>query len=606
MLPIILSIQAHAAQAIKALFEVEVSPADLQVEETAKHFEGDYTLVTFPLAKLRLGAPPVIADRIGKYLTEHFSTYQSYTAIQGFLNISLNNNEWKKFLIDHQHDTAESECFTLNRGANNTILIEYCSPNTNKPLHLGHVRNLILGDAITRIYAANGYQTVPVCLYNDRGTAICKSMYAWKVKYNGVTPAQIGKKSDKFVGDCYVAFSQIVEEELAAKGVSLKGLDKDQKEALEKSTDAHKAINEMLLKWEAGDPETIALWKQMNQWVYEANSQTFQRFGIDFQRFYYESEVYELGREMALKGLDEGVFTKDEKGNIGIDLTEENLDFKVLVRSNGTTLYMTQDLGLADKKYEEFRPTKSVYVVGNEQDYHFKVLFKIMQKLGKPYAAGMYHLSYGMVDLPTGKMKSREGTTVEAEDLMDEVIAKAKEETLKLGKTEGMDEAELNNLSRILGLGALKFFLAKVDPVKRMLFDPQESVDLHGQTGPFVQYAYTRTQSLKRQAATFDLPTLDAESVIEEVIHPAERSLIRMLYKYPQILTEAADTYNPAMIANYAYEVAKEYNRFYHECRVLVAEKPYLSAARFIISQITGNTLKNCLALLGIEVPERM
>lgn len=609
MLPFILDIQAVALKGIQEIFGVEIPAETLNVQETPKQFEGDYTIVTFPLAKLKLGAPPQIAEKLGQYFLANASFVESYAVVQGYLNLQLFNNEWKRFIVEHQNIDQDSPFFQLETGKGKKIMIEYCSPNTNKPLHLGHLRNMILGNSVTRLFAACGYEAIPVCLYNDRGTAICKSMYAWQTLFAGITPENYEKhlgKGDKLVGDCYVSYGKIVEEELISQGLDVKALSKDEKKAAEKNTKAAKAVDEMLLKWEAGDPETRALWQQMNEWVYTANAKTFKRLGLHFERFYYESDVYELGRETVTKGLEAGIFSKDANENLGIDLTNDGLDFKVLVRKNGTTVYMTQDIGTADKKYEDYGMERSVYVVGNEQDYHFKVLFLIMKKLGRSYADGMYHLSYGMVDLPDGKMKSREGTTVEAEDLLDEVIATAKAETLALGKTGDMEMEEIDELSRKLGIGALIYFLSKVDTQKRMIYDPKESVDLHGNTGPFIQYAYTRTQSLRKEAVNHNLPEFTMECKVEERIAPSERTLIKLLYKYPEMLHTSAESYNPSIMANYLYDVAKGYNRFYHECRVLEAEKPYLSAARFAISKMTGETLRKGLYLLGIEVPERM
>lgn len=604
MLPVITDLQNATAAAVKELFNIEMLPQDFTIQATKKEFEGDYTVVVFPLTKHKLGSPVQIGEKLGQKLVETCDFIQKFSVVQGFLNLTLYNNFWKRFIVDNQAATIASPFFNPNNGKGEKILVEYCSPNTNKPLHLGHLRNIMLGDAIVRIYTANGFKAIPCCLYNDRGTAICKSMYAWQQKFQGITPATYDKhpgKGDKLVGDCYVEFSKIQSQEIAdlmEKGMS--------EEDAKKNAPSQLAINEMLLKWENGDPETVALWKEMNEWVYAANSETYKKLGISFEKFYYESEVYELGRETALKGLADGIFEKQENGAVIVDLTAEGLDTKVLVRSNGTTVYMTQDLGTADKKYADFKAERSVYVVGNEQDYHFKVLFLIMKKLGRSYADGMYHLSYGMVDLPSGKMKSREGTTVEAEDLIEEVQAAAKQKTLELGKSDEMDAAELDNISRILGLGALKYFLLKVDAQKRMLFDPAESVEIQGNTGPFLQYSYTRTASLQRKAQDLNIAPLTFESKVEEVIAESEKNVVKMIYTYPAIIKEAAETYNPALIANYAYELAKEYNRFYHECKILVPEKPHLTSARFAISNLTGQCLKKCLNVLGIEVPERM
>jgi arginyl-tRNA synthetase len=602
MLALISDIQKACMNAITELFGVEVGAEDVSILETDKKFEGDYTLVIFPLIKkYRLGNPVQVGERIGARVKETENYIANFQVIQGYLNFSINNNFWKNFLID----TKDYAAFLQNDyGKGKKIMVEFCSPNTNKPLHLGHLRNLMLGDAVSRLFAANGYEVIPVCLYNDRGIAICKSMYAWQQKFQGVTPETYEKnigKGDKLIGDCYVEFSKMISaevSELMAQGMS--------EEDAKKNAPSQIAIEEMLLKWEEGDAEVRDLWKKMNDWVYEANNRTFAKLGIAFDKFYYESDLYEMGKDIVEKGFEEGIFSKNEKGALGIDLTSEGLDFKVLVRSNGTTVYMTQDVGMADEKFNDYGMERSVYVVGNEQDYHFKVLFKIMKKLGRSYADGMFHLSYGMVDLPTGKMKSREGTTVEAEDLIDEVIQLSKEATLELGKGTEMSAEELNAISKKLGLGALKYFLLKVDPVKKMLFDPKESIDIHGNTGPFVQYSTTRTLSVAKNPAAKNLPELTYESKIEEVAHEAERNVVKMIYKYPAIIKEAAETYNPALIANYVYDLSREYNRFYHECKILDSEKPFLSSARFLISNFAGEVMKKCLELLGIETPEKM
>lgn len=604
MLPIITDLQTQAAAAAKHIFDLDLSPEIFVVQETKKEFEGDYTIVVFPLTKYKLGSPVQIGEKIGAYIQENMPLVKGFGVIQGFLNISLDNNFWKAFLVEHQHDDTQSHFFNPNIGNGKRILVEHCSPNTNKPLHLGHLRNLMLGDAIVKLYQAAGYEAVPCCLYNDRGTAICKSMYAWQQRFAGITPETYTKhpnKGDKLIGDCYVEFSHILEEEVAALVAG--GM---AKEEAEKNAPCMLAINDMLIRWEQGDAEIRALWKQMNDWVYAANQQVFDKLHIHFDRFYYESDLYESGRDIVKEGLEKGIFETKENGAVGIDLTQDGLDFKVLIRSNGTTVYMTQDLGTADQKYADYGAEKSVYVVGNEQDYHFKVLFLIMKKLGRSYAEGMYHLSYGMVDLPSGKMKSREGTTVEADDLISEVKEAAKAKTIELGKVEGMTDEDLLQLSEILGLGALKFFLLKVDPQKRMLFDPKESVEINGHTGPFIQYSYTRTASVKRKSQDLQVAPLVFESKIEEVMTEYEKNVVKMIYRYPEVLHEAAHTYNPSLIANYAYELTKEYNRFYHECKILVPEKPNLTTARFAISNLCGQTIKKCLELLGIEVPERM
>ncbi len=604
MLPVVIALQQAAAKAIHLNYNVEISPSEIPVQETRKDFEGDYTIVIFPLTKYKLGSPPQIAETLGSSLKESVSFVKGYSVVQGFLNLTFDNNFWKEFIVSHQGIDFSHPFFNPEEGKGKKILVEFCSPNTNKPLHLGHLRNLMLGESVVRLYRSMGYESIACCLYNDRGIAICKSMYAWEKQFKGITPDSepYSGKGDKLIGDCYVAFSRILEAEVKML-MEEKGMTKEE---AEKNAPCMIAINEMLIQWENGNQAIRELWATMNGWVYKANNRIYERLNIHFEKFYYESDLYESGRDIAFEALEKNIFTKRDDGAIGIDLTQEKLDFKVLVRSNGTTVYMTQDLGTADQKYEDFQAEKSVYVVGNEQEYHFKVLFLILKKLKRVYSDGLFHLSYGMVNLPTGKMKSREGTTVEAEDLMDEVISVAKENTIELGKTEGMSTAEIDSLSTILGLGALKYFLLKVDPTKNMLFDPKESVDLHGHTGPFIQYAYTRTASVKREATNRNIPPLHMMDKVEEIMTESERVLVKSLYKYPSVLKEAANSYNPALLANYAYEVAKDYNRFYHDCKILMADKPYLSAARFAISNLTGQTIKKCLDILGIEVPERM
>ncbi|RMG65425.1 MAG: arginine--tRNA ligase [Bacteroidetes bacterium] len=600
MTDLIPSIQTAAVEAIAELYGKDVPVDEIVLQETKKEFEGDFTLVVFPLMRYKLGGgPPQVGEALGQALQARLPFIEGYNVIKGFLNLSIRSDWWQQFL---GHLQGRPDFYRLNLGQGQSVVVEYCSPNTNKPLHLGHLRNIILGYALSRILEASGYQVHETCLYNDRGTNISKSMYAWLQAGKQETPEMAGVKGDKLVGDYYVAFSrQYAAEvgELIAKGLT--------KAEAEKAAPSMQAVHEMTVRWEAGDEAVRDLWRKMNQWVYTAFADTFAKLGVKFERFYYESQVYQRGKETVAEGLEKGVFYQEEDGSVVVDLTDDGLDKKVLLRSNGTSLYITQDLAIAEDKFESYQMDRSIYVVGNEQDYHFKVLFKILEKLGKPYAEGLYHLSYGMVDLPSGKMKSREGTTVEADDLMAEMIEQAARETQKLGKTEGMDEAELQALYRTLGIGALKYYLVKVDPRKRMLFDPNESIDLHGQTAPFIQSSYTRTVSIgrKAEAAGMDL-VYHPDQTLETPMLEVERSLLRMIFRYPQVLQEAANGYNPALLANYAYDLAKEYNRFYHEAPVLRREQPQTSAFRFALSTQVGQTLKEALALLGIEMPERM
>ena len=591
MSTIIQEIQQAAADIVKAEFGVEIDPGILPVQETRKEFEGDFTIVVFPLTKFRLGAPQQIGERIGTALTDKLDAITGYNVIKGFLNLSLSAAFWRNFLIQNQN--ADSY-FSSKVGEGQKVVVEFCSPNTNKPLHLGHLRNITLGYSLTQILEANGYTVYPTILFNDRGTNISKSMYAWKKAGNNDSPQSLGIKGDKFVGKYYVEFAQLLATEK-----------KDGK--ADSETESMKAVHDMTVKWEEGDEEIRSLWEQMNGWVYKAFYDTFARLGVSYDQAYYESQVYQRGKETVEEGLNKGLFYTTDDGSVEVDLSDDGLDKKTLLRSNGTSLYITQDLAVAEDKYNEFKMDKSIYVVGNEQDYHFKVLFKVLQKLEKPYGEGLYHLSYGMVDLPTGKMKSREGTTVDADDLMDDMEAKAREETQKNpDRVEGMSPEELNELGRIVGIGALKYYLAKVDPKKRMLFDPNESIDLKGNTGPFIQYSYTRTQAVKRKSEGTNIPSFDENIVPEEEMLDSERTVLKLLFKYPEVLKEAGEGYNPALMANYSYELAKEYNRFYHEAKILRSDFPNTSAFRFAISNWVGEALKNAMALLGIQMPGRM
>ncbi|MDX1908738.1 MAG: arginine--tRNA ligase [Bacteroidia bacterium] len=591
-------IQQAAAEAVRTIWGVTVAPADLTINETKKEFTGDFTLVTFPLTKHKLGSPEQIGEKLGAHLVASLELLSGYNVIKGFLNLSLSDTAWLGFVAS----AAQTPDFFRNTwGAGQTVVVEYCSPNTNKPLHLGHLRNIVLGYALREIMAANGFHAVPVCLFNDRGTNISKSMLAWQRAGLNETPEQAGVKGDKLVGNYYVKFAQQLKAEVAA--LQAEGLSP---EAAEAQAPSNLAIRDMTVRWEAGDPDTRALWKTMNGWVYTAMEDTFRRLGVNFERYYYESDIYLKGKETVQEGLENGIFFQKPDGSIWVDLQPDGLDQKLLLRSYGTSVYITQDLALADEKYQAYRMDRSIHVVGNEQDYHFKVLFLIMQKLHKPFASGLYHLSYGMVELPTGKMKSREGTVVDADDLLDEMITQAAAETQQLGKTEGMDEHALQALYETLGIGALKYFLLKVDPRKRMVFDPNESIDMHGHTGPFIQSSYTRTASIRRKADTQALTAFSPDLPLEEPLLDAERQVMRTVMRYPQTLREAAETYNPALIANYAYELAKDYNRFYHEAPVLRTAFPHTSTFRLALSSLVGDTLRESLRLIGINVPERM
>ncbi|MFK7971782.1 MAG: arginine--tRNA ligase [Bacteroidia bacterium] len=596
MLNLSTHIQEAAAQLIQAHFGAEIDPASLNVQETRKEFEGELTLVIFPLAKHRLGNLQEVGEKLGQLLTEKLDFVQGFTLVKGFLNLSMTEAYWRNFLAQYGQDDG---FLTRTDGNGTTIAVEFCSPNTNKPLHLGHLRNIVLGDSLNSLLEANGYDVHPVCLYNDRGVAICRSMYAWQQDGGNTNPASAGKKGDAFVGDYYVKFANDLKEEvkeLVAQGI-------DEKEA-EKQAPSIIAVNEMLVQWENGDPEIRAMWKQMNEWVYEAHAETFKSLGVSFEKFYYESDVYEEGKEIVEEGEKQGDFYKKDDQSIWVDLEDAGLDQKLLLRGNGTSVYITQDLAVAAHKQADFDVDRSVYVVGNEQDYHFKVLFEVLKKLEKPYADGLFHMSYGMVELPHGKMKSRAGNVVEIDDLVKEVKAEVQAATSEQGKVDGMSEEELDALYHTLTLGAIKYFLVKVEPKKGMLYDPAESVALTGSTGPFIQYSYARTQSLNRRAG--EVTTFAADMDLEESLHPSERKLLFRLFRYRGILKEAGDGYNPAMIANYAYDLAREFNGFWRDCHVLQADKPGISAQRLALASFTGNVLRASLAILGIQAPARM
>lgn len=584
-------IQAQVQQAFPALFGSEVELNKITINETPKEFTGDITLVVFPLLKLTKKNPEESAKTIGEYLVENNKNITGYNIIKGFLNLEINNSYW----IDYTIQPASA----ISQAKSETVLIEYSSPNTNKPLHLGHVRNNVLGYALAGIYKANGYKVIKANLVNDRGIHICKSMLAWQKFGNGETPDSSGLKGDKLVGKYYVEFDRHYKqqiEDLTAQGKT--------KEEAEKQAPLLLEAQEMLLKWEQGDATTIDLWKKMNGWVYEGFEVTYKNLGVDFDKFYYESDTYLLGKDIVEEGLQKGVFFKKEDGSVWINLTADGLDQKLVLRSDGTSVYITQDIGTADLKYKDFKMDQSIYVVGNEQDYHFKVLKLILQKLGKPYANGIQHFSYGMVDLPSGKMKSREGTVVDADDLMDDMIASAKEQTEALGKIEEFTEEEKAALFRTIGLGALKFFLLRVDPKKRILFDPKESIDLQGYTGPFVQYTYARTRSILRKSPETENKKEAMDAVYD--LHPTEKELIKILYKYPIVLADSCREMNPAKLTDYSYEVAKTYNKFYNDCSILAAEKKDEKNFRLLLTEQTGDIIRQCFSIVGIDVPERM
>src|ERR1700744_1244780 len=547
-----------AVKAVKALYQTDLDAADINLQPTRKEFEGQITIVTFPFTKFSRKSPEQTGVEIGEFLKSEVTEIAGFNVIKGFLNISLSDEYW----LDKFYTKILLPDFAVFKPNGKKVMVEYSSPNTNKPLHLGHVRNNLLGFAVAQILDAAGYEVIKTNLVNDRGIHICKSMLAWQLFGNGETPQSTGEKGDHLVGKYYVIFDKEYKKEIEF----LKAEGQTEEEA-KKNAPLIKSAQEMLQKWEAGDEEVISLWKTMNTWVYDGFGKTYNALGVDFDQFYYESETYLLGKDIVDEGLEKSVFFKKEDGSVWIDLTADGLDQKLVLRSDGTSVYMTQDMGTAQLKYNDFQMDESIYVVGNEQDYHFKVLFLILQKLGKSWAKGLFHLSYGMVDLPSGKMKSREGTVVDADDLIAEMEQTAKVQTEALGKVTEYTEEEKLELYHTIGMGALKYFLLKVDPKKRLLFDPNESVDFQGHTGPFIQYTHARIRSVLSRAEFNGNNSTGITSLAAE-----ERDLILALSQLPETITQAATTYSPAVIANYIYELAKAFNKFYHERSILKAE----------------------------------
>lgn len=582
---------------INQLFGLTTSSNDINLQKTKKEFEGDFTLVTFPYIKAAKATPEKTGELIGEQLIKNNPSITQFNVVKGFLNFSLSNdfwlNEFKNISKDHNYGIKSA------KSSGKQIMLEYSSPNTNKPLHLGHVRNNLLGYSVATIMKTQGHDVIKVNLVNDRGIHICKSMLAWQKFGNGETPQSSGLKGDHLVGKYYVIFDKEYKKEIQTLidgGAT--------KEEAEKQAPIMIQTQEMLLKWEANDLDTISLWKMMNGWVYDGFAVSYKKLGVDFDKMYYESNTYLLGKEVVQDGLAKGVFYKKENNSIAIDLTEDKLDEKVVLRSDGTSVYITQDMGTAIERFKEFPAiSQMIYTVGNEQDYHFKVLFKILEKLGYAWAKECYHLSYGMVELPEGKMKSREGTVVDADDLMDGMIATAKETTEELGKVDGFTSEELETLYQTIGMGALKYFILKVDPKKKMLFDPKESIDFNGHTGPFIQYTHARIKSILRK---FDSNVNDIKIADNIVLHDKEKELIKLQYDFPAILADASNTYNPAVVANYIYELTKLFNQFYNECPVLKEENNTIKEFRIKLVDTTASIIKNGMLCLGIDVPERM
>ena len=583
-----------ARKAVERLYNTQVPDALLQVEPTRKDFEGDYTLVVFPLLKITHSSPEMTAKAIGEELLAQCPEIGSYNAVKGFLNVCFSPLYWQETL----QAIAEDANFGTLPATGRQVMIEFSSPNTNKPLHLGHIRNNLLGWSVSRLLQENGHQVMRVNLVNDRGIHICKSMLAWKKCANGETPASSGKKGDHLVGDYYVAFNNLYVQEV--KDLMAQGMSEDE---AKKNAPSLKEAQAMLVKWENNDPEIRALWTMMNGWVYEGFDQTYKNLGISFDRTYYESQTYLFGKALVQKGLDMGIFVREADGSVWCDLTADGLDRKLLLRGDGTSVYMTQDLGTAEQRFEEYKLDEHIYVVGNEQNYHFQVLKLILEKLGFPWAKNIYHLSYGMVELPEGKMKSREGTVVDADDLMENMYNTAKATSLELGRIEDMDESEQDHLFRMLSLGAMKYFILKVDPRKTMLFDPKESIDFNGNTGPFIQYSHARICSVLRKAEAQGMQP----ALLPEALPSAkEIRLIKLMETYPAKVAEAGAAYSPALIANYAYELAKEFNQYYHDTPILKEENTALLRFRLELISAIAKVLVKAMDILGIELPQRM
>ena len=584
-----------AAAAVKELYGVDFPAEKIVPQTTKKEFEGNETIVVFPFLKASRKAPDVTAQEIGEHMLAHCDVVEKFNVIKGFLNITIKPTYWTG-VLKHVAQTPDYG-FTAATDDSQLVMIEYSSPNTNKPLHLGHVRNNLLGFSLSKIMEANGYKVVKTNIVNDRGIHICKSMLAWLKWGNGATPESTGKKGDHLIGDFYVAFDKHYKaeiKELVEKGMS--------PEEAEKQAPLIQEAHDMLRRWEAGDPEVRALWEKMNNWVYAGFDETYRRMGVSFDKIYYESDTYLVGRDTVLEGLEKGLFYRKEDNSVWADLTPDGLDHKLLLRSDGTSVYMTQDIGTAQLRYKDYPIDRMIYVVGNEQNYHFQVLSLLLDKLGFKWGKDLVHFSYGMVELPNGKMKSREGTVVDADELMDEMIATATEMAGEPGRLQGVPEDERNDVLRMIGLGALKYFILKVDPRKTMLFDPSESIDFNGNTGPFIQYTHARIKSVLRKCGE-DYNAVDISAVVP---NEKETSLIQKLADFTVAVADAGRNYSPALIANYIYDLAKEYNQFYHDCSILKEQDGAVRAFRLLLSATVADVICRGMSLLGIEVPERM
>ncbi len=589
-------ISQAVSRAVNELYGVDTPADKIQIQTTKKEFEGNLTVVIFPWVKAAHKAPEAVGTEIGNWLVDNEPAVSRFNVIKGFLNIVIEPSFWAS-VLKHILDTPEWGREKVT-DKSPLVMVEYSSPNTNKPLHLGHLRNILLGYSLSQILAACGNKVVKTNIVNDRGIHICKSMLAWQKWGNGVTPESSGKKGDHLIGDFYVLFDKHYKAEV--KELQAKGMTEDEAAAASPLMQEARA---MLRAWEAKDPEVRALWAKMNQWVYDGFDATYERMGVDFDKIYYESNTYLEGKEKVLEGLEKGLMYKREDGSVWADLTDAGLDHKLLLRSDGTSVYMTQDIGTAKLRYQDYPIDKMIYVVGNEQNYHFQVLSLLLDRLGFKWGKDLVHFSYGMVELPEGKMKSREGTVVDADDLMEEMVNTARAVSEELGKLDGCSEAEKAEISETVGMGALKYFLLKVDPRKNMTFNPKESIDFNGNTGPFIQYTYARIRSVLRKAAEMGVNATDYTAA-----QPGEReiTLIQRLADYPSVVAEAGRTYSPALIANYAYDLVKEYNQFYHDCSILKETDEEARALRLALSECTARTIKSAMSLLGINVPERM
>lgn len=590
-------ISQGVADAVKSLYGVAVAPESVNPSPTKKEFEGNLTVVVFPFLKASRKAPEATAAEMGQWLKENVDAVADFNVIKGFLNISVDPAFWRNQLLS----VASDDSFGFREATEDSplVMVEYSSPNTNKPLHLGHVRNNLLGYSVAQILKANGNRVVKTNIVNDRGIHICKSMLAWKKWGEGATPESTGKKGDHLIGDFYVAFDKHFKDEVKA----IMEEKKIEKEEAEKLSPLMEEAREMLRRWEKGDEEVRSLWKMMNEWVYAGFDETYRRMGVDFDKIYYESDTYLEGKDLVLGGLEKGIMYRKEDGSVWADLTADGLDHKLLLRADGTSVYMTQDIGTAKLRYRDFPIDRMIYVVGNEQNYHFQVLSLLLDKLGFKWGKDLVHFSYGMVELPEGKMKSREGTVVDADDLMEEMVGGAREVSRELGKLDGLSEAEIEDISEIVGLGALKYFLLKVDPRKNMLFNPKESIDFNGNTGPFIQYTYARIRSVLRKASAEGIEPVDYSAVVP---NEKEIALIQMLADFPATVEEAGRSYSPAVIANYVYELVKQYNQFYHDYSILKEEDKAVKSLRLALCDATAKVVSTGMGLLGIRVPERM